>query len=153
MTAQAQWLHVDKHLRRRVKLWRLLATVVQIAVLWLVAALCTVLSTALHLPIPGSIVGFALVFILLKSGLLPIAWIERGAQFLLGELLLFFVPSAVGVVQFSSVVRAHGLVIYLIIFVGTALVMTVTGLSSERIARRVDPPSVSTGHTGGSADV
>jgi len=152
MTAQAQWLRVGRSLRK------LLATVAQIAVLWLVAGLCTLFTTALHLPVPGSITGFALVFILLKCGLLPIAWIERGAQFLLGELLLFFVPSAVGVVQFPAVVRAHGLVIYLIIFVGTALVMTVTGLSSERIARRVDPHSVNPdrvppGHTGESADV
>jgi len=113
-----------------------LVITVQILALWLFAWLCQVLASDLHAPLPGSIIGFAILFALLQLKIVRLAWIERGANFLLAQLLLFFVPSAVGVVQYPRLVRAEGLQLYIIIALSTALVMTVTGLIAQRLTSR-----------------
>ena len=52
-----------------------------------------------------------------------------GATFVLGELLLFFVPVVVAVVQYKSLFMAEGWQIVLSIAVGTILVMLSTCLT------------------------
>lgn len=113
-----------------------LLTLLQVLGLTCIAIGGNALSSAIHSPIPGSIFGFAFVFLLLKTGILPLSWVLQGANLLLGELLLFFIPSAVGVVQYPALVRLHGLTLYAVIVLSTTLVMTVTGLISEQLLRR-----------------
>ncbi|SCC23126.1 MULTISPECIES: CidA/LrgA family protein, partial [Priestia] len=48
------------------------------------------ISQALNLPIPGSIVGFGLLFLLLHLKVIKLNWVERAGNLLVGELLLFF---------------------------------------------------------------
>jgi len=112
-----------------------LIIVLQVVILWFIAQAGTIVAAFFHSPIPGSILGFAVLFLLLQTRLLPLRWLERGANFLLAELLLFFVPSAVGVVQYPQFVRAHGWQVYAIIFISTITVMIVTGLLAERWQR------------------
>lgn len=47
------------------------------------------LARTLHLPVPGSILGMVVLFILLQTRVVKLRWIEVGAAWLLGELLLF----------------------------------------------------------------
>lgn len=41
-------------------------------------------------PVPGSIVGIGMLFALLKCKIIRLEWIELGSQWLLAEMLLFF---------------------------------------------------------------
>ncbi|WP_206830344.1 CidA/LrgA family protein [Alicyclobacillus fructus] len=110
-------------------------TAVQIAVLYGMTALCNAAVRWLHLSVPGSIVGVLLVFLLLKSGVVKLSWLERGADFLIRELLLFFIPSSVGVMAYAHLMKQDGLKVMAVVVVGTALVMTVTGSVAELVWR------------------
>lgn len=135
-------------MRTAITVRRILIITVQILLLWGLSALCQLVATAWHAPVPGSMIAFALLFLLLQARLVPLSWVEQGANFLLAQLLLFFVPSAVGVIQYPHIVHTEGLQLYLIIAVSTATVMTVTGLSAESILqkrKRFDDPRTQEG--------
>ena len=54
---------------------------------------------------------------------LKLTHIEQGADLLLAELLLFFIPPVVGVIQYQDLLIASGWKILLLILISTALVM------------------------------
>ncbi len=108
---------------------------VQIAGLYAVTLACNAVARWLHLPVPGSILGVALVFALLQLGVVKLRWIERGADLLIRELLLFFIPSSVGVMTYAPLMRQDGWKIVAVVVVGTLLVMTVTGGVAEAVWR------------------
>ncbi|WP_455774485.1 CidA/LrgA family protein, partial [Burkholderia stabilis] len=47
------------------------------------------------LPIPSGVIGLAVLLVLLFSGRVAPAWVKDGANWLLSDMLLFFVPAAV----------------------------------------------------------
>ncbi len=94
------------------------------------------ISNMLHIGIPGSILGIIILFILLKTKIVKLKWIEVGGNWLLAEFLLFFIPSAVGVIQYKSMLMDNGLKIISIIILSSALVMTCSGFIAEKIMHR-----------------
>jgi holin-like protein len=86
-------------------------------------------STALHLPVPGAVLGMALVALVLRFVRREPAGLERAADGLLQQLPLLFVPAGVGVVQFVAPLRAAWLPVVLTLFGGTLLTVAVTALS------------------------
>ncbi|MYL34701.1 CidA/LrgA family holin-like protein [Pontibacillus yanchengensis] len=89
-----------------------------------------------NLPIPGSIIGLILLFLALKTGLVKLHWIEQAGKWLLAELLLFFIPAAVGIVQYPDLAGWNGFQLLLVIFISTILVMWVTGIVADQLAKR-----------------
>ena len=75
-----------------------------------------------------------LLFGLLQLGILRLEWIEAGANLLLAELLLFFIPSAVGVVQYRSLLLSHGLAILTVVVAGSVVIMAGPGLLATQLA-------------------
>lgn len=117
-----------------VKKWGL--GILQVALLMAFSLLMDQLARALHLPVPGSILGMIVLFILLQTRVVKLRWIEIGAAWLLGELLLFFIPSAVGIMNYMPMLEQDGLQILFIVLLSTFLVMACTGLVATRIAKR-----------------
>ncbi|MCL6516110.1 MAG: CidA/LrgA family protein [Alicyclobacillus sp.] len=109
---------------------------IQVAALWAFAWVCNWVSAHLHLPIPGSILGCAVLFMLLATGVVKVSWVEAGADWLLAYLLLFFIPPAVGVMQYPSLFLRDGWRLLLVILASTILVMAVTGWTTDWISRR-----------------
>lgn len=105
----------------------------QIAGLTLFSMLINAITPLLHLPIPGSILGMIILFLLLEFGVIRLNWIEVGASWLLAELLLFFIPSAIGVMKYANVLEADGLSILAVVVLGTFIVMAISGLLTGRI--------------------
>lgn len=108
----------------------------QIVTLCLYTVFMNQLSTNLHLGIPGSILGLIVLFLLLKFNIVKLKWIEIGGNWLVAELLLFFIPSAVGVMQYGDLMMHNGVKIMGIIFICSAVVMTGTGLVAEKIGKQ-----------------
>ena len=48
------------------------------------------------LPVPGSVIGMVLLTVLLRMRLVPLARVEKTADFLTGHLSFFFVPAEIG---------------------------------------------------------
>jgi holin-like protein len=107
----------------------------QVCFLYILLIIGNFLSSVLHLPIPGSIIGLFLLFLLLSLKMIKVAWVDLGATWLLSELLLFFVPSAVGIVQYKQIMGIQGIKIVLVIILSTLVVMAFTGLSAEILSK------------------
>lgn len=105
----------------------------QVAGLTAFSMLINQLTPLLHIPIPGSIIGMLVLFLLLESGVIRLNWVEVGASWLLAELLLFFIPSAVGVMKYSSLLEVNGLQVLAVVLVGTFAVMAGSGLLTGAI--------------------
>ena len=119
-------------LRRRWQASRL----AQIAALILVWYLATRAVGALGIPLSGGVLGLGLVLLLLASGAVALATVERGADWLLTAMSLFFVPAALGVLDHPEL-RGLALVeVLVVLVVSTAAVMLVTGLVVEVAVRR-----------------
>ena len=96
-----------------------------IVVFWLLGEAVALLTAV---PIPGSILGLFLVLGLLVSKRLSLSTVQRGARWFLAEMLLFFVPAVVAVMDHPEFLGLLGLKILAAILLGTFLVMTVTAL-------------------------
>ncbi|MDT3425495.1 holin-like protein [Paenibacillus forsythiae] len=112
---------------------KLIIGMLQVGALSVFSLAMSELSSWLHLPIPGSIIGMVVLFILLETGVVRLGWVEIGASWLLAELLLFFVPSAIGVMKYSSLLETDGLSLLAIILAGTFIVMASSGLLTALI--------------------
>jgi len=87
------------------------------------------------LPLPGGIVGMALVLALLLSGRISLFSMKRGAEWFLAEMLLFFVPAVLAVLEHQELLGMLGVKIMAVILVGTLTVMTVTALTVDMCYR------------------
>jgi len=94
-----------------------------------------VVVRGLSLPLPGPVVGMALLFILmLVRTPLPKA-LGGTVDGLLKHLSLLFVPAGVGVVQHISMLGRDGLQLIAVVVLGTVITLTVTALTFEYMAR------------------
>ncbi|MHA3084207.1 CidA/LrgA family protein [Acinetobacter sp. ANC 5383] len=81
------------------------------------------LQKLLNLPVASGVLGFFLLLFLFEMKWLKLTRVEHGADLLLSELLLFFIPPVVGVIQYQDLLIASGWKILLVILISTALVM------------------------------
>lgn len=84
-----------------------------------------------HMPVPGSVVGLFLLFILLMTGGMNLLTVRRGAQWYLAEMLLFFIPAVLAVLDHHEFFGLLGLKILAVILLGTVIVMISTALAVE----------------------
>ncbi len=106
--------------------------VVLYAVLFLIADR---LVTLLHLPLPANIVGMLMLLLLIVFRVLPLKWVKAGSRWLLAEMLLFFVPAVVAVVNYAQLLMVEGWKIFLVIGISTLLTLGATSLVVDRVYR------------------
>ncbi|SFG89319.1 CidA/LrgA family protein [Sporolactobacillus nakayamae] len=111
--------------------------ITQVTYLYLFALLGNVLVKWLHLPVSGSIIGLFIVLALLHFKVLKLSAVELGAGFLMSEMLLFFIPSAVAIIQYKNEILQHGSQFLIVILLSTITVMIVTGLVAQISIRRL----------------
>ena len=91
------------------------------------------ISRLLDLPIPGNVIGMALLLLGLILNLVDIKWLEEAADFLLSNMALFFVPAGVGVMVYGDLIAAEWLPICVATILSTFVVMGVTGKLSQKL--------------------
>jgi holin-like protein len=90
---------------------------------------------AVGLPVPSGVIGLAVLLALLFCGGVAPAWVKDGANWLLSDMLLFFVPAAVAAVQYGGLFREDGWRLALVVVAGTAFVMVAVAVSVDLAAR------------------
>ncbi|NSL54821.1 CidA/LrgA family protein [Uliginosibacterium aquaticum] len=106
-------------------------TLLQIGLLILIwLAAIELSSTWLH-GLPPTVTGIALALVLLGLGLLRREWLADGAGWLLREMLLFFIPVVIAVLQYRDALDGKLLTILLVIVGSTACVMVATALAVD----------------------
>lgn len=89
----------------------------------------------LSLPVPGPVLGLALLAALLLARPGLHATVGPVAGTLLSNLSLLFVPAAVGVVQVLPLLRTEGVAIGVALVVSTVASLVVTALTFRAVAR------------------
>lgn len=108
----------------------------QLIILWVINELGYLLTKWLAVPIPGNVMGMIILFLLLWSGLLKLAWIQKATSFLLKHLVFFFIPITVGVMTLRDTLVTHGLSLLFILLFSAAVGMIVTGRFAQFIIRK-----------------
>ena len=86
-------------------------------------------------PIPGGVIGMALLLLAFALGLLKPATLQKGAGLLMAEMLLFFIPALMSLLDYGGLLRDEGWRILLVIGVSTLMVMLVTAFTVELAVR------------------
>ena len=120
----------------RTRLKKLKTASCQIIIILAVWSCAYVLQKLLNLPVASGVLGFFLLLFLLEMKWLKLAHVEHGAELLLAELLLFFIPPVVGVIQYQDLLIASGWKILLVILISTALVMMVSVYSVRLLLKQ-----------------
>jgi holin-like protein len=115
-----------------------LALLVQVTLLLALCTVCTYLARTWHLPVPGSVLALGILLLMLACGVVPMSSLRRGADWLLAEMLLFFIPAVMAVSQHAALLRAEGVRIVAVILIGTVLVMTATAFLVDLVWRRAE---------------
>ncbi len=116
---------------------KLLQMIGQVTLLWIVYWLGNQITAITGLPIPGTVFGMVLLFLLLLCGIIKLHYIQDAADFLLKHMLFFFIPIAVGLMDWGTVFYEHGVVLAAALLAGAVLpFFTVGGLA--QLLRRGD---------------
>lgn len=108
----------------------------QVFIIQLFVLIGTAIKTTFSIPIPASMLGLLLLFLGLKCKMIKLEWVELGGNWLLGELLLFFIPSAVGIVNYNEILNWKGVELVFLIALSTITVMGCTAYISEKLYMR-----------------
>lgn len=112
-----------------------MAYVFQFAVILLVTFAGEVLHALIPLPVPAGIYGLVLMFIFLKTGLIPLDKIRKSANFLLDAMPVMFIGPCVG---FMDIYREQGVAILYVAVISvitTVIVLAVTGRTAQFVIR------------------
>ncbi|MDD0841357.1 CidA/LrgA family protein [Pseudomonas sp. Gutcm_11s] len=93
------------------------------------------LAAWLGWPIPGGVIGLGLLLAAFASGRVDPAALQLGAGLLLAEMLLFFIPALMSLLDYGALLREEGGRIMLVIGSSTLLVMLTTALTVEAMCR------------------
>lgn len=109
--------------------------IIHIIILYIFSLVGTWIKDLFNLSVPGSVVGLLLLFILLMINVIKLEWIEDGAQFLISNLVFFFIPATVGVMNYFDLFKGKGILLILVVLISTILVMGISGLVSQYLVK------------------
>lgn len=90
-----------------------------------------------HIPIPASIIGMAVLFILLKTKSVKPTWIQPVSDFFMQNIALFLIPPCVSVIQHFDIIRHDFWIIFIATILSTILVIISTGKFYEFIRKHL----------------
>ena len=86
-------------------------------------------------PIPGGVIGMVLLLLAFALGVVKPAALQMGAGLLMAEMLLFFIPALMSLLDYGALLRNDGWRILLVIAASTLMVMLVTAFTVELAVR------------------
>ncbi len=105
------------------------------ALLLVLQAIGEVLSRSLALPIPGPVLGLALLLAALNLEFVRVP-VSAAAELMLAHLSLFFVPVGVGVITHLQLLSQHGIRLLLVIVLSTWIGIVVTAVVLRSLLRK-----------------
>lgn len=121
---------------------RLKRFIVSFAIIFAISLIGELLHAYIPLPIPASVYGVLLLFLALAGKVIPLEWVESGADLLIFIMPLLFVPSVVKLVTLKSLILDNLIPLLLIIIISSVVVMVVTGKVSQWMIERKDDDDV-----------
>ena len=81
--------------------------------------------------------GMILLFLLLIKGIIQVRYIERAASFLNKHLAFFFIPFAVGLMNYGGLIKTSGAQLLIMIAGSSILGLLITGGLTQYLSRKV----------------
>lgn len=105
----------------------------------IIGAICTVaelLYVLLPFPIPASVYGLVLLFLLLMTGIVKLQQIEETADFLLLIMPVLFLEPSVKLMTALPILKGQAVRLFLLCIVSTCVTIMVTGVTAQALIRR-----------------
>jgi holin-like protein len=115
---------------------KIIKIIVQVLAIYLISLLGDYIQSLFNLPIPGSIIGLLILFGLLASKILPEKWILDGVNFILATMLIFFVPSMVGIINYPELFSGKGILLIVGLILCTCLVLISSGYIAMKTSKK-----------------
>ena len=84
---------------------------------------------------PGSVIGMLLLFVSLLTGIVQDRWIRQVATFLTDNMMIFFMPAFIGIMDLWGVMKMNLWAWVAILILSTALVLVASGVVQGLIER------------------
>ncbi len=107
----------------------------QFGIIAMVSFLGEILNKALPFPVPASVYGLVAMVIFLLTGIIKLEMIEETADFLISIMVLFFIPSSVGLMTSFDALQGNVLKIFIACLVSTIVAISVTGLVAQIVIK------------------
>ena len=114
-----------------------MSVVSQLFVVFLVYLTAEGIAALLPFTFPASVLGMVLLLVLLLTKALKPSQLKESSDFLLGNMLLFFIPTCVSVITYADVLFRNFWSIVLISVLTTPLVFFVTGQVVQLTMKRI----------------
>ena len=108
----------------------------QLAIIILVCFAGELIRYIVPLPVPGSIWGLVLMFVLLVTGVIKLEKVEKTADFLVDCMPILFVPGGVGLMRSWSTLKSMLPAAVCSIVLVTPFVMLVTGKVTQKLIEK-----------------
>lgn len=109
---------------------------VQLFILWFIYVVSDYMVGLLHLPIPPSVFGMILLFLLLMTGVVKVKYIEKATSFLIRHLAFFLIPFAVGLMDYGGLIKASGIQLLIMIAGSSIIGLLVTSGLTQFLSRK-----------------
>ena len=110
--------------------------IMQLMIILLISFVGELLYYLIPLPIPASIYGIVILFLLLEFKVIKLEQVNDTASFLIEIMPLMFVPAAVGLMDSYDILSKNLISYILVIVVSTLAVMVVSGRITQFFIRR-----------------
>lgn len=110
----------------------------QFLILLVINFLGIFIQNIFHLPLPGTILGMIILFILLWTKVLKVESIEKVCNFLVLNMIIFFLPPAVELLEYMTLLEKGFFKIIILLIVTTVITMVITGKTVEFCIKRME---------------
>ena len=107
----------------------------QLAIIFGISFIGELLNAMLPLPIPASVYGLVILFVLLCTKIIKLEQVETVAEYMMAIMPLFFIEPTVGIMNSYGLVKGKILPLFIACFLSFAAVIVVTGSVSQGIIR------------------
>ncbi|KRE12069.1 antiholin-like murein hydrolase modulator LrgA [Bacillus safensis] len=98
------------------------------------------ISMYLPIPMPASVIGLVLLFVLLTTKIVKLEQVEQLGTSLTGLISFLFVPSGISVIQSLGVMQEVGVQVVGVIIIATIMLLAATGLFSQLLMQLSERP-------------
>lgn len=113
--------------------------VFQFLLILLVSFVAEILHALIPLPVPASIYGLVILFVLLCTKAVRLEHVEKAGDFLLKVMPMLFIPAGVGVMTAAELLYRNLWVVLVSMTAVTAFVMVVTGVIAQALTKKKRP--------------
>ncbi|MFI3212063.1 MAG: CidA/LrgA family protein [Eubacteriales bacterium] len=110
--------------------------VMQLMIIFGVSMVGEFLNKILPLPVPASVYGLVIMFLLLVTKIVKVEQVEDVSKYLMAIMPLFFIEPSVGLMNSFEAIKGNVIALCLASFLSFVAVMVVTGLSAQFIIRK-----------------